>query len=331
MKILITGGNGFIGHHVVEHLIKNTMFDIDIIDRMNYASSGYDRLRDVNCYDDKRIRHFCHDLTMPITEGLAQEIGNPDYILHMAAETHVDRSLQNAIPFAKANVLGTTNFLEWLKGANKNLKRYIQFSTDECYGPAPDGVFFKEWDRMKPSNPYAASKAGADMMAFSFAHAFGLPISISRTMNCFSERQDIEKFVPRTIKAILNNEKVILHGSDRDNLSSRCWIHARNIASALLFLLDKAKDEEMYHIVGEEHSVLEVANIISQEIKGRDLFDDEIEFVDFHKARKGHDKRYAMSGEKLQDMGWKPTVLFEESLRRTIQWSIRPENRKWIS
>ena len=160
MKILITGGNGFIGHHVVEEIIKNTNFDIDIIDRMNYASFGYSRLRDINCYDSKRIRHFCHDLIRPITEGLAQELGNPDFILHMAAETHVDKSITEPRQFVKANVLGTTTILEFARLAKP--KKVIYFSTDEVFGPAPEGVFYKEWDRYKSSNPYAASKAGGE-------------------------------------------------------------------------------------------------------------------------------------------------------------------------
>ena len=328
MRILISGVCGFIGSHVFEHLILNTDFDIVGIDKLTYASNGLDRLRDTGYADSKRLKLFTTDFVHPISSGLSDEIGQVDYILHLGAETHVDRSLIDALPFAITNVVGTTNLLEWVKQTQKNLKKYIQFSTDEVYGAAPDGVFYKEWDTMKPSNPYAATKAGADMMAFCFAHAFGLPIIITRTMNCAGERQHAEKFVPKTIKSILNNERVIIHGSDRNNLSSRCWIHCRNVADALKFLLDKGVNADMYHIVGVEYTVLEVANIICQEIKGRDLLDDEIEFVDFHRARKGHDKRYAMCGDKLKNMGWQPKISFEQSLRKTVQWTLR--NQQWL-
>ena len=328
MKILITGICGFIGSHIFEHLILNTDFEIVGLDKLSYASNGYNRLRDTGYYEDKRLKLFSADLIHPFSPGLIQEIGQVDYILNLAAETHVDRSLSDALPFAISNVVGTTNLLEWVKQIQKNLKKYVQFSTDEVYGAAPEGIFYKEWDTMRPSNPYAASKAGADMMAFSFAHAFELPIIITRTMNCIGEKQGVEKFVPKTIKAILNNEKVIIHGSDRNNLSSRCWIHCRNVADAILFLLFNGINSDMYHIVGEERTVLDVANIICQEIKGRYLLNSEIEFVNFHFARKGHDKRYAMSGEKLKNMGWEPKINFEDSLRKCVQWTLK--NLQWL-
>ena len=327
-RILITGGCGFIGSHLIEHLLVNTKWKIIVIDKLTYAANGLNRLRDLNCLNKERLSIFTHDFTYPFSMGVTEEIGQVDYIVHMGAETHVDRSLDDAMPFAVSNVLGTTNLLEWVKRTQKNLKRYVQFSTDETYGAAPEGVFYKEWDTMKPSNPYAASKAGADMMAFSFAHAFNLPVIITRTMNCVGERQHPEKFVPKTIKSISNNGRVILHGVDKYSISSRCWIHARNAADAVLFLLDKGITAEMYHIVGIEKTVLDIANIICNEIKGRNLKEDEIEFIDFHQARPGHDKRYAMSGQKLSDMGWHPQVPFEESLRRMVHWTL--QNKQWL-
>jgi dTDP-glucose 4,6-dehydratase len=327
-RIMITGGCGFIGSHVVEHLLVNTDWEIVILDKLTYASSGFDRLRDLNCFNVSRVLPLQHDFTQPFPKGIEKEIGQLDYIIHMGAETHVDRSLQDALPFAISNVTGTTNILEWVKKSQKNLKRYVQFSTDEVYGAAPDGVFYNEWDTMRPSNPYAASKAGADMMAFAFYHAFKVPVTITRTMNCVGERQDVEKFVPKTIRAIVNDEKVLLHGISASDISSRCWLHARNAADALLFLLQKDTIGDMFHIVGEEMSVLQVADIICQEIKGRDLRESEINFVDFHTARPGHDKRYAMSGAKLRNFGWKPKVSLEQSLRKTVQWSL--EHKEWL-
>jgi dTDP-glucose 4,6-dehydratase len=256
-------------------------------------------------------------------------IGKLDYIIHFAAESHVDRSLEDSIPFVQNNVVGTANLLEYIRYHQPKCKTLI-FSTDEVFGPAPEGIYFKEEDAHRPSNPYAASKSGEEMIAFSFTHAFGLPISIIRSMNIIGERQHPEKFIPKTIKAILNNKKVLLHGKGREDLSSRCWIHARNVANALLFLLDRAEKEEFYHIVGEERTVLEIADWICEVINGRRLKENEIQWVDYHTARPGHDKRYALSGEKLAKMGWKPPVDLEKSIKKTAKWELEPENRKWL-
>ena len=150
-------------------------------------------------------------------------------------------------------------------------------------------------------------------------------------MNIIGERQVPEKFIPKTIRAILNNEKIILHGKGRDDLSSRCWIHARNTADALLFLLDKGEPKETYNIVGEERTVLEMADWVCEAIKGRKLKDEEIQWLDYHTARPGHDKRYALSGEKLAKMGWKPPVGLEDSLKKIVKWSIDPQHKKWLN
>jgi len=326
-KILITGAAGFIGHHCVEYLLKNTDWEIIVLDCLTYAGN-LNRITDIEVFDSKRVKFIWHDLKAPISESVHKMIGALDFVWHLAAESHVDRSLQDSIPFVMSNVVGTANLLEYFKHYQPECKTLI-FSTDEVFGPAPEGVYFKEEDAHRPSNPYAASKSGEEMIAFSFAHAFGLPISIVRSMNIIGERQHPEKFIPKTIKAILNNEKVILHGKGREDLSSRCWIHARNVSDGLLFLLDKAEKEEFYHIVGEERTVLEMADWICEVIKGRKLDDNEIEWVDYHRARPGHDKRYALAGEKLAKMGWQPPVDLEQSLKKTVKWAL--EHQKWLN
>lgn len=325
--ILVTGGAGFVGHHCVEHLLKNTNWKIIVLDSLNYAGN-MNRITDIEVFDPGRIKFVWHDLRAPISETTHKLIGKLDYCIHFAAESHVDRSLQDSIPFVMSNVLGTANLLEYFKHYQPECKTLV-FSTDEVFGPAPEGVYFKENDSHRPSNPYAASKSGEEMMAYSFAHAFKLPISVVRSMNIIGERQHPEKLIPKTIKAILNNKKVILHGKGRNDLSSRCWIHARNVADGLLFLFNKAEREEFYHIVGEERTVLEIADWICEVIKGRRLKDDEIEWVDFHTARPGHDKRYALSGEKLAKMGWRPPVNLESSLKKTVKWTLK--HKKWLN
>ena len=325
--ILITGGAGFVGHHCVEHLLKNTDWKIVVLDSLNYAGN-MNRITDSELFDPERVKFVWHDLRSSISGTNHKLIGELDYCIHFAAESHVDRSLEDSIPFVMSNVVGTANLLEYFKHYQSQCKTLI-FSTDEVFGAAPEGVYFKENDPFRPSNPYSAAKAGEEMMAFSFAHAFGLSISVVRSMNIIGERQHPEKFLPKTIRAILNNEKVILHGRKRNDLSSRCWIHARNVADGLLFLLDKAEKEEFYHIVGEERTVLEMADWICEATKGRKLKDNELEWVDYHTARPGHDKRYALSGEKLSKMGWKPPVNLEKSLKKAVKWTL--EHKRWLN
>ena len=327
--ILVTGAAGFVGHHFVDHVLENTDWNIIVLDSLNYAGN-MNRVTDSEFFTTKRVKFVWHDLKAPISKTIHKLIGKLDYCIHFAAESHVDRSLEDSIPFVMSNVVGTANLLEYFKHYQPGCKTLI-FSTDEVFGPAPEGVYFKEEDRFKPSNPYSASKAGEEMIAYSFAHAFDSPISVVRSMNIIGERQHPEKFVPKTIKAILDNEKVILHGKGREDLSSRCWIHARNVANGLLFLLDKAEKEELYHIVGEERTVLEMADWICEVIKGRKLKDDEIEWLDYNTARPGHDKRYALSGEKLAKMGWTPPKNLEESLKKTVKWMIDPKHQKWLN
>lgn len=339
--ILITGGAGFAGHHCVEHVLKNTNWKIVILDALTYAGNMNRIVELVESFYGKsgtassgvevlgfdRVKFVWHDLRSPISSNMHKLIGRLDYCIHFAAESHVDRSLEDSIPFAASNVVGTANLLEYLKGHQQQCKTLI-FSTDEVFGPAPAGVKFKENAELKPSNPYSASKVGEEMMAYSFAHAFSLPISIVRSTNIIGETQHPEKFVPKTIKSILENKKVVLHGKGKQDQSSRCWIHARNVADALLFLLEKAEPKEFYNISGEERTILEVADWICEEVKGRKLNDDEIEFLDFHTARPGHDKRYALDDTKLRNLGWAPPVDLEHSLKKTVRWTMN--NKKWL-
>ena len=326
-KILITGGAGFVGHHCVEHFLKNTDWKVVVLDSLNYAGN-LNRITDSEYFDAKRIGFIWHDLCSPISKTTRDMIGDLDYMIHFAAESHVDKSLEDSIPFVKSNVLGTANLMEYLKNFQPHC-RTIVFSTDEVFGPAPQGVYYKEDDRFKPSNPYSAAKAGEEMIAYSFAHAFGLPVFVVRSMNIIGERQHPEKFLPKVIRSIIDDKKITLHGLGEADLSSRCWIHARNVADGIVFLLDKGQSGEFYHIVGEERSVLEIANWVSQAVRGKNLDESRIEWLDYHKARPGHDKRYALSGQKMAAMGWKPPVNLEESVKKTVDWTLK--NPVWLN
>ncbi len=324
-KILITGGCGFIGHHMVEHFIKNTDWEIIVLDRLNYASRGFDRLKEIGAYDNPRVLKLTVDFTQPFTLGIEKEIGQVEYILHLGAETHVNNSIENPEPFVMSNVIGTFRMLEFAR-RQSNLSRFVYFSTDEVFGPAPVGIEYKEWDRYNSTNPYSATKAGGEELCLAYANTYKLPAIITHTMNVFGERQHPEKFIPLTIRKIINGETVLIHSNvDKTKAGSRFWIHARNVASAIHFLLKDSNFREKYNIVGEK----EVDNLLMAQtiakIVGKGL---DWEFVDFHSSRPGHDLRYALNGERMKLMGWAFPKSFERSLAKTVEWTLK--NERWI-
>lgn len=327
-RILVTGGAGFAGHHFVEHIMKNTDWEIIVFDVLNYAAGGFDRLRDIDVYDDNRVLTLSSDFSKRLTVGVRQEIGDVDYILHMGAETHVDKSIVDPISFVNANVLGTAYMLEFARQLD-NLERFIYFSTDEVFGPASDELnSFSEWDRYNSGNPYAATKAGGEELALAYANTYGVPIMITHTMNMFGERQHPEKFIPLVIRKVMNDEVVTIHSDEtKTKAGVRSYIHCRNVAAAVLFLLElpqhKTYDRDKFNIVGErEIDNLSLAKFVA-DVVGREL---KYEMVDFHSSRPGHDLRYALDGTKMRKLGWSPPVGFENSLRKTIEWTLeRPE------
>ncbi|MBL56335.1 MAG: NAD-dependent epimerase [Flavobacteriales bacterium] len=326
--ILITGGCGFIGHHFVEHVYLNTDWNIVIIDKLSYASAGFERLRDTSTLNSPRVKVFTFDLSKKITDGLKKEIGDVNYIVHMAAETHVDNSISNPKSFVKNNIMSTYHLLEYAREADvaASLELFFYFSTDEVFGPALGDTLYKEWDRHKPTNPYSASKSAAEQLCVAYENTFKVPLMIVNVMNAFGERQHVEKFIPLCIKKILNGERVYIHSYPNKKASgTRFYIHARNIAAAVMFLIQNGTTGEKYNISGEkEVSNLEMAQKIA-DIMRKEL---DYEMVDFHSDRPGHDLRYGLDGSKLFDMGFQLPVNFEESLRKMVEWTL--ENPKWL-
>lgn len=330
MRILITGGAGFVGHHFVEHFLKNSDAEIVVLDKLNYASMGFARLRDIEVFDDERITVLSPDFSYPLAEGIQQEIGEVDYIFHLGAESHVDNSIQNPFPFVMSNVVGTMHMLDFAK-KQKNLKCFFYFSTDEVFGPAPEGIEYKEDDRHHPTNPYSAAKSGGEMLVKAYENTYGIPCIITRSMNIFGERQHPEKYIPMVMNAALTGEKLMIHSNpEKTKAGSRFYIHARNVADAYTFLMDELENGtplvgESYHITGErEVDNLELAQMIAR------IMNTEInyEMVDFHSSRPGHDLRYALDGKKIHKLGWKMPKGFEESMRKNIKWSL--QHPKWI-
>jgi dTDP-glucose 4,6-dehydratase len=325
MRVLITGGAGFIGHHLVQHIIKTTNWQIIIFDKLNYASNGLERLKEIGAMNSRRVSYFSVDISQPISDGVRKEVGQFDIIFHLAAESHVEKSIANPEPFIISNVLGTMRMLDFANCQEK-LDKFIYFSTDEVFGPAKSGIFFSEWDRYNSSNPYSASKAGAEELCLAWHNTYGTPIVISHCMNCFGERQYPEKFIPMCIKKILHGEKIVIHSNPTKTKSgSRFYIHARNVSTAVLFLVEKAEIGQKYNIVGER----EVGNLTMAQFIA-DILEKKLnyEMVDFHSDRPGHDLRYALDGKKMAEMGWVLPVSFETSLKKTIRWTV--ENPKWL-
>lgn len=345
-KILITGAAGFIGAHIVKYILETTDWNIVCLDRYD-TSGNINRLAAYIPEDQKkRVDVVYHDLKAPINEFTSRRIGTVDNILHLAASSHVDRSIEDPASFIMDNVVGTTNLLIWAKdggmrstwehpeaptaeGAGKKiyLGKFINFSTDEVFGPAADGHAHGEDEPHRPSNPYSASKSGQEAIGFAFKVTYGLPVITTHTMNNFGEMQHPEKLVPAVIRNVLTEKPMPIFAKLNDNgdleaVGSRFWIHCRNTASAVMFLFDKGVAGESYNIIGfDELTNLEIAEKIAA-IIGKPLIP---KFVDFHKVRPGHDRRYALDGSKMRDMGWTPIVNFEDSLRETVEWTMAHE------
>ena len=324
--IVLTGGCGFIGHHFAEHVHKNTDWNIIIFDKLNYASMGLDRLRSNKLIDSPRVKIFTIDLCNELSDGIKREIGNNvDFIVHMAAETHVDNSIKEPLNVISNNINSTVNLLEWARTL-PNLQIFFYFSTDEVFGPALGDTLYKEWDRHRPTNPYSASKSAAENICISYENTYKIPIMIVNVMNAFGERQHVEKFIPLCIKKVLNDELVYIHSyPDKKESGTRFYIHARNIASAVLFLINNGKIGEKYNIAGEkEVSNLDLAKLIAKFV-GKEL---KYEMIDFHSTRPGHDLRYGLNGNKLKELGWTPNFIFEDSLEKTVKWTLN--NLEWL-
>ena len=319
-NILITGGCGFIGSHFVEHVLKNTDWNIVIVDKLTYASLGFDRLREINALDNDRVKIITWDLCVEISDSLMKEIGIVNYIVHMAAETHVDNSISFPVSFIKNNIMSTVQLLEYARKL-ENLEIFFYFSTDEVYGPALGDKMFAEDERHNPTNPYSASKSSAEMICISYHNTYKVPVMRINVMNAFGEMQHSEKFIPKIINKILNDEVVEIHSyPDKKTSGTRFYIHARNIAAGVLFLIKNGKIGESYNLTGEkEVSNLEMAQLIAKYIN-KDL---KYQMVDFHSSRPGHDLRYGLDGSKMKILSWKLPVGFLKSLEKTVNWEIK--------
>jgi len=313
MNLLVTGGLGFIGSNFIQNLLTTTDYNVTNIDKIGIGANQ-ENLK--NHITNPNYRFIKTDITQKAS--LSQLINETDVVIHFAAETHVDRSINDPTPFLESNIIGTFNLLEAERKLNKPI-RHIQISTDETYGDITKGSF-KEEDRLKPSNPYSATKAAADMLCHAYHRTYGLDIIVTRCTNNFGPHQFPEKLIPKTIIRAQKNLQIPVYGTG-ENI--RDWIYVMDHCEAIDLILRKGRTGETYNISsGNELSVITIAKKIL------DILDKPEELITFVEDRPGHDVRYSLDSSKIRrELGWKPRHSFEEVLEKTVEWYM--ENDWW--
>ncbi|MES9769595.1 dTDP-glucose 4,6-dehydratase [Priestia megaterium] len=310
MNILITGGAGFIGLNFVHYLLKTTLYNITVIDSLTYASHPKE-IRNLTSHP--RLRFIEGSIT---NEKDIETVMDQQYeaIVHFAAESHVDKSILNADKFIQTNIGGTYNLLKQV--IKDYAKKMIHISTDEVYGTLSSTQKpFIEESPLSPNNPYSATKASSDLLVRSYYETFKLPLITTRCSNNFGPFQNIEKFIPTIVYNALHNHKIPVYG---DGLQIRDWLFVEDHCKAISLILEKGAVGEVYNIGGgNERKNIDVVKRIL-EIMGKT--ENLIEYVE---DRKGHDRRYAIDSSKLQnELGWKQTTSFDQSLEKTVRWHI---------
>jgi dTDP-glucose 4,6-dehydratase len=304
MRVLVTGGAGFIGSNFVHHLIENTEYSVVTLDALSYAGSK-ENLKGVLDHP----RHEFVEGDIRDRELVDQLVADADAVVNFAAESHVDRSIEGAEPFVSTNIQGTQTLLD---GASKaDIERFVQVSTDEVYGEIEDGEFSED-DALNPRNPYAATKAGADLLAKSYYTTHDVPVVITRSSNNFGPRQHPEKLIPKFLEKANEGQSLPVYG---DGSNVREWIYVTDNCRAIDTVLRDGAVGEVYNIgSGIELQNIEVTKKILDAV---DASKDLIEFVD---DRAGHDQRYALDNSKVETLGWEPQVSFEDGLERTVEY-----------
>jgi dTDP-glucose 4,6-dehydratase len=307
MRVLVTGGAGFIGSNFVRHILGTHEDDeVVTLDALTYAGS---RANLDGVLEDPRHEFIEGDIRdFDLVADLVEDV---DAVVNFAAESHVDRSIQGSGPFVTTNVGGTQTLLDAARDAD--IERFLQVSTDEVYGQILEGRF-SEGDPLDPRNPYAATKAGADLLAGSFHTTHGLAVLITRTCNNFGPRQHPEKLVPKFITNAAAGECLPVYG---DGSNVREWIYVEDNCRALDLVLREGNVGEVYNVgTDAEKTNLEVTEAILDGVEASE------ELIEFVEDRAGHDPRYAMETDKIEELGWEPTYSFDEGLQRTIEYYL---------
>lgn len=356
MKVLLTGAAGFVGAHVVRHLLMNT--DWDIVAPVSFRHKGLARRIESSICDQPgadRLTVVHWDMTTPADHLVMQEFEGTDVIMNIASESHVDRSIAWPASFIQNNVSLILNVLEVARHLRPCL--FLQMSTDEVYGPAYGTHRHAEWETIAPSNPYSASKAAQEAICFSYWRTYDLPIVITNTMNILGEMQDPEKFLPMIIRNLQAHEPITVHCDEEGRAGSRFYLHARNLADAWLYLTRRVLDDTLgtwgwtdpdgsapesltysiggrrplrFNVVGERevHNDVLVDTVAGMMGYDSGRADELIERVSFHSSRPGHDLRYALDGTKIKLLGWEPPIPLLPSLERTVTWTLK--HPEWL-
>jgi dTDP-glucose 4,6-dehydratase len=315
--LLITGGCGFIGSQFIRLLLSaEKPLEIVNFDCLSYAGNPWN-LRDV----ERNSRYHFVKGDIAEREAVRRVIAEKGVtgIIHFAAESHVDRSINDATPFVRTNVLGTQILLDAAR--EFKLRRYLQVSTDEVYGSLGESGYFREDSPLAPNSPYSASKASADLLVHSYVHTFGLPALITRCSNNYGPYQFPEKLLPLFITNLMHDKQVPVYG---DGLNVRDWIHVEDHCRAILAVWERGREGEVYNVGGRcEWTNLKLTHRLLE------IMEKPKSLIRYVPDRLGHDRRYAIDCAKIeQELGWKPTIDFDEGLRSTVSWYA--QNTAWI-
>jgi dTDP-glucose 4,6-dehydratase len=319
MRCLVTGGAGFIGTNYVRDRVLNTEDDVVCLDLLTYAGN-LDNLQDVIKKDN--FTFVPGDINDRETVFEIFKKGQFDQVVHFAAESHVDRSIMDPSAFLRTNILGTQNLLD--ASREFGVGRFHQVSTDEVYGDLPlerKDLKFTEESSIRPSSPYSATKAAADLLCLAYHRTFNMPITISRCSNNYGPYQFPEKLIPRMIVLALKDEKLPVYGKGEN---VRDWLHVLDHCSAIDAILKKGKEGEVYNIGGNcERRNIDIVKLILNHLgRSEDL-------ISFVQDRKGHDLRYAIDNSKItSELGWSPCVTFEKGIKDTVDWYLGHGN--WL-
>jgi dTDP-glucose 4,6-dehydratase len=314
-RILVTGGAGFIGSNFINHIL-NEREDYFIVNLDNLTYAG--NLENLIPSEGKKNYQFIKgDITNPELVRYIFEKYKIKYVINFAAESHVDRSILGSEIFFRTNVIGTNVLLEISR--RFEVEKFLQVSTDEVYGSLGSEGLFTEETPLSPNSPYSSSKASADMMALSFFHTYGMPVVITRCSNNYGPYQFPEKLIPLMIINSINNKKLPVYG---DGMYVRDWIYVIDHNKAIDIVFDKGRIGEVYNIgASNEMPNIQIIKLVLQHLNKSE------ELIQFVKDRPGHDRRYAIDSSKIQnELGWKPSILFEDAIKSTIDWYLQNEN-----